>query len=68
MVKKSIYPNHSGKGNPIIHNGRTCGVTIAQEDVGQPLGDDGLLVHQVPNALQHCLKIVLLQPEQRSSS
>ena len=36
-------------------------VSIAQEDVCQPVWDDCLLIHQIPDALQHSLEVVLLQ-------
>lgn len=31
-------------------------VTVAEDDVVQPVGDDALRVHQVSDGLQHCLE------------
>lgn len=39
-------------------------VAIAQEDVMQPVRHDSVLIHQVANAFQHCLKVVLLHQKQ----
>lgn len=39
-------------------------VAIAQEDVMQPVWHDSVFIHQVANAFQHCLKVVLLQQKQ----
>ena len=36
-------------------------ISIAQEDVMQPVRHDCVLVHQVTNAFQHCLEVVFLQ-------
>lgn len=34
---------------------RAAGVSVAQDDVVEPVGDDALGVHQVPDGLQHGL-------------
>ena len=39
----------------------SCRISVAQEDVMQPVWQHCLLIHEVPNALQHRLEIVLLQ-------
>jgi len=42
-------------------------ISIAQEDVMQPVRHDCVLVHQVTNAFQHCLEVVLLQKPSETS-
>lgn len=45
------------RGDLVGHLGVVCaaGVSVAQDDVVQPVGDDALGVHQVPDGLQHGL-------------
>lgn len=46
------------RGDLIGHFGivGTAGVTVAQDDVVEPVWDDALGVHQVPDGLQHRLE------------
>lgn len=45
------------RGDLVGHLGvvRAAGVSVAQDDVVEPVGDDALGVHQVPDGLQHGL-------------
>jgi len=51
---KELVSRHVG----VLGLGR---ISIAQENVMEPVRHDCVLVHQVTNAFQHCLEIVLLQ-------
>ena len=42
-------------------------ISIAQEDIMQPVRHHCVLVHQVTNAFQHCLEVVLLQKPSETS-
>lgn len=57
------------RGDLVGHLGvvRAAGVPVAQDDVVEPVGDDALGVHQVPDGLQHGLKGATASGESRVS-
>lgn len=65
-IQESVLEVYSGDESlrVVFHDAGVlcaCRVSIPQEDISQPIGNDGLLIHQVPDALQYGFEIVLLQ-------